>query len=188
MTTESAPGPRRSDGRRNRELLLAAAREVIARDGAEASLEQIARAAGVGSATLHRNFPSRRALLEAVFHADVVQLCSHGDDLTDDPDPAGALVAWLEMLAAHTASTRGLATALLSGPGGGLAEEDTCHGLVGATTAHLLERASTADAVAEDVTSDDLITLANALALATEGEPDSARRLLRLSLRGLVRP
>lgn len=187
MTTEIPSGPRRSDGRRNRELLLTAAREVIARDGAEASLEQIARGAGVGSATLHRNFPSRRALLEAVFHADVVQLCCHGDDLIDDPDPGGALVAWLEMLAAHTASTRGLATALLSGPDGRLPEEDTCHGLVGATTSRVVERASAAGAVAEDVTSDDLITLANALALATEGDPDSARRLLRLSLRGLIR-
>src|SRR3954470_24825033 len=65
----------RADGRRNRELLVAAATELIGRDGAQASLEEIARRAGVGSATLHRHFSSRHALLEAVFRDGVAQLC-----------------------------------------------------------------------------------------------------------------
>ena len=64
----------RADGRRNRERIVAAAVKLVARDGAQASLEEIARRAGVGSATLHRHFPSRGALLEAVFRDGGIDL------------------------------------------------------------------------------------------------------------------
>ena len=65
----------RADGQRNRERIVAAASELVARHGASASLEEIAKLAEVGSATLHRHFASRRSLLEAVFREGVALLC-----------------------------------------------------------------------------------------------------------------
>ena len=68
MAGTTARRPLRADARRNYERILAAAQQAFAAHGADASLEGIARQAGVGSATLHRHFPSRHALLDAVFH------------------------------------------------------------------------------------------------------------------------
>ncbi|NMO91521.1 TetR/AcrR family transcriptional regulator [Actinomycetospora sp. TBRC 11914] len=179
-------GPRRADGRRNRERLLVAAEAVIARDGAGASLEEIARRAGVGSATLHRHFPGRRALLDAVFHEGVVRLCRRAEELLDAPDPREGLATWLEELAVYSATTRGVATALLAGPDGHIAEEDTCHGLMHDAAGGLVVRAREAGQLRAEATTDDLLALTNALSLACEGDPDAARRLLRLSLGGFA--
>jgi AcrR family transcriptional regulator len=104
----------RSDARRNYELLLAAAVAEVARTGADASLEKIARDAGVGSATLHRHFPSRQALLEAVFHDRVEGLCAEARELAGSPDPGRALADWLRAVAVYGATTRGLAASLLA--------------------------------------------------------------------------
>lgn len=185
MATHPGP-PRRADGRRNRERLLAEAEAVIARDGANASLEEIARRAGVGSATLHRHFPGRRALLEAVFHEGVVQLCRRPGELLDTADARTALATWFEELTVYSATTRGVATALLAGPEGHLAEEDTCHGLMRDAAGGLVARASAAGVLVPGVSTDDLIALANAISLACEGDPDTARRLLRLALGGAL--
>jgi AcrR family transcriptional regulator len=176
----------RADGRRNRELLLAAATELIGRDGAQASLEEIARRAGVGSATLHRHFASRRALLEAVFRDGVAQLCERA---TAQPDaaPTAALAAWLEDLTVYSATNRGLAAALIAGPDGLTAKEICCTNMVREVLDVLVVRASSAGALHENATTDDLMLLANSIAVATENDPSSARRLLRLALSGILR-
>ncbi|MBX3261610.1 MAG: TetR/AcrR family transcriptional regulator, partial [Labilithrix sp.] len=114
----------RADGERNRNRILASAAKLIARDGAEASLEEIARRAGVGSATLHRHFPSRRSLLEAVFRDGVARLCARAAAQTGE-DPSAELAAWLEELTVYAATHRGLAAALLAGPDG-LAPKAIC--------------------------------------------------------------
>ena len=176
----------RADGRRNRERLLAAAETVIARDGADASLEEIARRAGVGSATLHRHFPGRRALLDAVFHSGVVQLCDRAAELAETVAPRAALATWLEELTVYSATSRGLATALLAGPDGYIAAEDTCHGLMRHAVEGLVARAS--EVLRPGTTTDDLLALSNAISLVTEGDPERARRLLRLGLDGALGP
>jgi AcrR family transcriptional regulator len=178
--------PRRADGRRNRERLLAAAEAVIARDGAGASLEEIARRAGVGSATLHRHFPGRRALLDAVFHEGVVRLCRRAEELLEADDPREALATWLEELTVYSATTRGVATTLLAGPDGYIAEEDTCHGLMRGAAGGLVGRATDAGELRAEATTDDLVSLANAISLSCEGDPYAARRLLRLALAGFA--
>ncbi|WP_434423092.1 TetR/AcrR family transcriptional regulator [Nannocystis pusilla] len=114
----------RADGQRNRERIVAAAAELVARDGAQASLEEVAQRAGVGSATLHRHFASRQALLEAVFRAGVAQLCERAAALPGE-DPSAELAAWLEEVTVYAATHRGLATALLAGPDG-LSPEEVC--------------------------------------------------------------
>jgi AcrR family transcriptional regulator len=176
----------RADGRRNRERIVAAATELVGKDGAQASLEEIARRAGVGSATLHRHFPSRRALLEAVFRGGVAQLCERAAAQPGE-DPGAELAVWLEELTVYTATNRGLAAALLAGPDGLSPEEICCTAMVHDVLDVLVTRASSVGALHAGATTGDLMILANAIAVATEDDPTTARRLLRLALTG-IRP
>ncbi|QSQ23752.1 TetR/AcrR family transcriptional regulator [Pyxidicoccus parkwayensis] len=178
--------PLRADGQRNRERILAAAAELVGRDGAQASLEEVARRAGVGSATLHRHFPSRQALLEAVFRDGVAQLCAHAA-AKPGKRPAAELADWLEELTVYTATHRGLAAALLAGPDGLSAEEICCTDMVFDVLNVLVARASSAGALHASATTEDLMQLANAIAVANEDDPHTARRVLRLALTG-IRP
>ena len=88
--------PQRADARRNYARILAVAEEEVAAHGADASLEQIARTAGVGSATVRRHFPSRHALLEAVFRQQVDALAARARELAEPRDARAALLDWLE--------------------------------------------------------------------------------------------
>lgn len=189
--TTSPARPMRADARRNYDRILTAAAEGIAQHGAEASLEEIARRAGVGSATLHRHFPYRQQLLEAVFRDKVEVLCATAGDLAADPDPGHALMTWLRAVARHAVSNRGLAASLMRGAqDGDPTLGATCHTMIKNAGEDLLTRAREANAVRPDVSITDLLKLVNAISLATEQEPDGAAqadRLLTLALTG-VRP
>ncbi len=194
VTPTPTPGrPLRADARRNHARILAAAEAAFARDGADASLEEIARQAGVGSATLHRHFASRRALLEAVFRSQVEALCAGAWDLADDDDPGRALVVWLRAVGARAAASRGLAASMLREDRDGAptqARDDTCHDMIIAAGSVLLRRARAADAVRPEVSIADLLTLVDAISLETEHDPDGtakADRLLTLIIDG-IRP
>jgi AcrR family transcriptional regulator len=188
--TESTSGrPLRADARRNYQRILGAAESVFAEQGADASLEEIARRAGVGSATLHRHFPSRRALLLAVFQDGIETLCEQARALTEEAEPGPALTSWLRALTAYTVSHRGLALLLLPA-GVGLepaSRDDTCHAMLNAAGGQLLKQAHVAGAVCQDVSLADLLTLVNAISLATEadGNPSTADRLLVMALNGV---
>lgn len=183
---EEREKPLRADGRRNRERIVAAAAELVRRDGAQASLEEIARRAGVGSATLHRHFASRRALLEAVFRDGVAQLCARAAAQPGN-DPGAELALWLEEATVYTATHRGLAAALLAGPDGLSVEEVCCTEMLRGVLDALVARAATAGALRASATANDLLLLANAIAVANEGDPLTASRVLRLALAG-IRP
>ncbi len=172
----------RQDWQRNHERLLAVAAQVVAKDGFEASLEEIARRAGIGSATLHRHFPSRHALLEEIFHDGVDRLCRRADDLAGEPSTG--LTRWLEELAIYSAETRGLAASLIA-ERPDLAVTHGCHGQLLDTAQELVRRACAAGAVRPDVSATDLLTITNAVSLVSEGDPDSARRLIRLAVDGV---
>ena len=93
------PGrPQRADARRNRDLLLAAAAEVYDERGVDASLEEIARRAGVGIGTLYRHFPTRDAVTEAVYRREVGLLCDGVDDLLAGNATDAALALWMRTL------------------------------------------------------------------------------------------
>jgi AcrR family transcriptional regulator len=181
----------RADARRNYEKILVAASDAIAQHGAEASLEEIARRAGVGSATLHRHFPSRQVLLEAVFHGRVEILCAKASSLAIELEPGPALVAWLRAVGEHAASNRGLAAALLRGA----KDSDStfpksCHSMIIGAGEELLSHAKKDRAVRSDVAITDLLKLVSAISMAAEYEPDGEAevdRLLALSIDG-VRP
>jgi AcrR family transcriptional regulator len=102
----------RADARRNRDKLLAAAGEVFADAGADASLDAVARRAGVGVGTLYRHFPSRDALVEAVYRNEVGQLAGAADELLADLSPDVALERWMERFVGYAVTKRGMAGAL----------------------------------------------------------------------------
>jgi AcrR family transcriptional regulator len=179
----------RADARRNYTRILAVAEEEVAAHGAGASLEQIARTAGVGSATVRRHFPTRRALLEAVSRERVEALRVRAHDLTGKVDSRNALLEWLSDVVAYCVSARGLAAALAyDGAGSDPVYENACSAVLEEAAGPLLRRAVQDGAVATGVTVADLITLVVGIALATEHYPDSAAqadRLFRLAVAGL---
>jgi len=103
--------PHRKDAARNYDALLAAAREAFAEHGAEASLEDIARRAGVGIGTLYRNFPTRRHLFESVYADEVNTLVRVAQELADQ-EPWEALTAWLDRFAGYMVTKRAVREAL----------------------------------------------------------------------------
>jgi AcrR family transcriptional regulator len=178
----------RSDARRNYAHILAVAEEEVAAHGAQASLEQIARVAGVGSATVRRHFPTRKALLEAVFKQRVHALCDRARSLCDERDSRAALVEWLRELLAYSLAARGLADVLSYEPLQDETPEDSCAAAIGAAGAPLLLKAIDDQAVRADITIDDLLTLIIGIALATESYTDpsiQADRAFRIAVAGL---
>src|SRR5690242_15053619 len=175
-----AARPRRADARRNYDRLVDAAREAVAQHGADTSLDDIARRAGVGSGTLYRHFPTRAALLQAVFHEQIDGLRAQATSHLDDPDPAAALGAWLELVLRHSITNRGLAASLRTAL---LAEGDDltwCHLTMQASAEQLLTRAQDAGAIRADVPVSDLLRLINGLALANLDAPDAVESAVRM--------
>ncbi|MFJ4681233.1 MULTISPECIES: TetR/AcrR family transcriptional regulator [unclassified Kitasatospora] len=178
----------RSDARRNRTHILAVAEAEVAARGARASLEQIARVAGVGSATVRRHFPTRKALLEAVFQQRVHDLCERAHALRAEPDSRAALLEWLRELLAYSLAARGLADVLSYEPLRDGAADSSCAPALAAAGDLLLRRAVEERTVRADTTIDDLLVLVIGIALATEDYTDPATRAdraFRLAVAGL---
>ncbi|MGK5554308.1 TetR/AcrR family transcriptional regulator [Actinomadura kijaniata] len=179
MTTDR---PLRADARRNAGRVLAAARETFAEQGPDASLNEIARRAGVGPGTLYRHFPNRRALQAAVLRDRVERLASLADELRAAP-PAEALEAWLRAFLAHARTDHGLGgEALRHEP------SDTgfdCHQVIVDTAAGVLDRARRAGAARPDARPGDLLRIVAGIALSPpvgDDDPGQAERLLALVL------
>ncbi|MER6077431.1 helix-turn-helix domain-containing protein [Streptomyces sp. NPDC001833] len=176
----------RADARRNHDRLLAEARAVFAEHGTDASLEDVARRAGVGIGTLYRHFPTRHALMSAVFEDALSDLLARARELQTAPDPCQALLTWLHEVVVHAAAYRGLSRALMSAsPASALSRCGTPMREAGNA---LLTRAQDAGTVRADVQIADLLQLTHAIALAAEestGDPQLADRLLTLTLKGL---
>jgi AcrR family transcriptional regulator len=179
----------RADARRNAARVLEAAREVFAEMGSDASLEEIARRAGVGIGTLYRHFPTRGALVEAVFRDMVDASSSRGEQLLTADDPTDALVCFLREQMRQSSTCRGLAAEamimMLDEQGCGASNAcDALHEI----GAKLLRRAQESGGVRADTEIDDLLRLVNAIGLATEDAPDRERqsdRLFALIMQGL---
>jgi AcrR family transcriptional regulator len=102
----------RADGLRNRELVLEAAKIVFNAGGPEASLEAVARQAGVGIGTLYRHFPTREALFEAVYRREVAQLADLAEQLKAGAAPVEALRLWMRANVEFVATKKGMSAAL----------------------------------------------------------------------------
>jgi AcrR family transcriptional regulator len=109
--TAAVKRPNRADARRNFDALLTAARDAFAEHGTGASLEDIARRAGVGIGTLYRNFPTRQDLFDSVYLGEVEELCEAADQVADLP-PWEALASWLQRFVGYAATKRAISESL----------------------------------------------------------------------------
>ncbi|WP_330230269.1 TetR/AcrR family transcriptional regulator [Nocardia sp. NBC_00508] len=182
MSPNSKRGPR-SDASRNIIRLLVSARELMAETGNEVALDEVARRAGVGNATLYRHFPTRADLLAAVYADEVVALCRSGTALADAASPLDALFTWLDEFVVHVATKRPLALAATEAPSSRRAPLfERWHASIIATASDLVQRAR--PELRPDVTVTDVLALASGAALATDAE--HARRLVALLRTGLA--
>jgi AcrR family transcriptional regulator len=147
----------RADALRNRERVLEAAKTVFSAGGPDASLEAVAREAGVGIGTLYRHFPTREALYEAVYRREVEQLSELAEELKGEAAPVEALRRWLRSNVEFVATKKGMATALALAAGP--PSELTAFSFERLTKAirMLLERAVAAGEIRADITPEDLL-------------------------------
>ncbi len=176
MNPEKPPALR-ADAARNRAAIIEAAAAVFRRDGAAASLEEIAREAKVGSATLHRRFRSRQALLDAVFIEDVGRLCAEGRELAAAAPAAEALWRWLEQVAVHCAADDALSKLIRAGAATATSQA-TSFTMLTEAGGPLIESAAAVGSVRADVSIGELLVMVNAIAdAAATGAADVARLL-----------
>jgi AcrR family transcriptional regulator len=177
----------RQDAQRNRERVLEAARETFKQHGLEAPLEEIARRAGVGIATLYRRFPTRDALIEEVFVESVASFRETAEAALQIEDPWEAFSTYVEQMCEQQAENWGLKDLLcMRFPDSKLMEDARKRGR--ATIRRLLARAQAAGAVRPDVTPEDveLVYLSNGriIEATREAAPNAWRRNLALMLDG----
>ena len=181
--------PRRADARRNYEQLVEQARSAFAEFGVDASLDEIARRAGVASGTLYRHFPARLDLIEAVLAEQMAELVDLGRGLLTAADEFDALYTWLHAALMHGLTYRGLSAAVINSAldrGGDLVSN--WHAEMFAVGALLLARARHAGVVAADADEADVLKMIGAIAWAAQDAPDSraqADRLFALLMSGL---
>ena len=182
------PRPMRADAQRNYARLLEAASGAFAEHGADdVSLEEIARRAGVGIGTLYRHFPTRQALLEAVYIDQVESLSARAGELLRAESPADALAEWLRAMVKFSSTKRSMTTALLATLGTDSELLSSCVKEIKGAAESLLARAQQAGVVRPDADAKDLMRLVHAVNIATEKTPDpgQADRMLALILDGL---
>jgi AcrR family transcriptional regulator len=176
--------PRRADAQRNYDLLLAAAKKIFAERGVDAPLDDIAKLAGVGNATMYRHFPTRSDVIVAVFSDEVAELCAQGEALLGESSSADALFSWLRLFIAHVAGKRELALAVADDRG---AQQSglfaSWHKAMVSAASALLATAQHDGVVRADVEVLDLLTLVNGLAV-TGADPVRVERLVALIRRG----
>lgn len=178
----------RSDARRNRERLLEVATAAFAAaDGRSVSLESIARDAGVGIGTLYRHFPSREALVEAIYRAELADVAAAAGQLLDRHPPKAALRAWMDRYAGFVAAKRGMAESLQAiFASGAMHAGQTRDSIVGAVG--LLLRAGAEDgSLTPDVQADDVVSSLIGIFLAS-GSPEQTGRMLDLLVAGIAAP
>jgi AcrR family transcriptional regulator len=187
MPAHQFPAPaRRADAERNRDKILAAARAAFADPDAEVSMAEISRRAGVGMATLYRNFPGRQELLEALYTDEVDAVCQAAETI-DGETPGAALVAWLYRFFAFTTSKRHIAAELLK-------QTDRSNPLfknnrtrVIAAGRPLLAAAQHAHEVRDDLTLEQILDMIVAIA-TIHGETGYTEPILQTALDGLRPP
>ena len=178
----------RRDARRNHELLLAAAREVFAERGADASLEEIARRAGVGVGTLYRHFATREALVEVVFERRIGEFVAVAEAAAAEPDGWLAFVGFLEQMLEIQAGDRLLKEVLLRSPPG-TGRVDRARAEMRGQFEAVLERARTHGGLRADFGFPDLAMLlwsfSTPIDATSEAAPNAWRRHLHWLLDGL---
>ncbi len=183
---EAAPAsgrPMRADAKRNYDKLLTAAREAFNETGASTSLEEIARRAGVGIGTLYRHFPTRQALLEAVYIGEVQQLCAATRELLE-MEPWESFVALTRRLVGYLATKKALAHELFNYVDREAAFFQTCRADLFIAGEPVLWRAQEAKAVRADTDFAEVVQLVGGIA-KIEASQEQREHILEIALDGL---
>jgi AcrR family transcriptional regulator len=183
--TETPPPPRhkRIDARANHDKLVTAARALFTDKSTSAPLEEVAERAGVGIGTLYRHFPTRQALLEAVYVDEVEAMAQAAADLADLP-PWDALSQWLHHYVGFAATKRALNEALMeTDPNSDVLL--TCRTAIAGAGTALVERAQRAGVVRADTNFMDVVRMVGAIAMVPTEDAEQKQRLLELALDGL---
>ncbi|MFJ3335349.1 TetR/AcrR family transcriptional regulator [Streptomyces sp. NPDC086766] len=184
MTPYQLPAPpRRADAERNRGKILAVARAAFAEPGAQVSMAEIARRAGVGMATLYRNFPGRRELLEALYVDEVDAICEAAGTVEGET-PGAVLTAWLHRFFAFFTSKHDIASELLAQSGGDNPVFSENRPRVLAAGRPLLAAAQQSREVRADLTLEQICDMVIAIA-TIHGDPDYVAPILGAALDGL---
>ena len=183
--------PMRADARRNRGAILAAAREVFETEGVLASLDAIALRAGVGNATLYRNFPTREDLLAAVMEATIDSARAEAEALGRERSPRDALAEWLVWLTWRLRIWHDLPQCIATARGSSDASANPAVSCLVDQTKNLLGRAQEAGHAVEAVNASEVFELATALSWAIDRFGDdepAARRRVEIATAGLFTP
>jgi AcrR family transcriptional regulator len=180
--------PMRADARRNNERLITAAREVFTKYGGDASMEAIAKEAGVGVGTLYRHFPRRIDIVEAVYRTDVDHLVQTAETAVAELDPWPALVAWLDAFVRYAQAKRTflkeLREAFEKNPQLRVTSRDRTNQALDL----VLRRAQAAGVVRADVDGADLMQLIGPMCTNATLSEEQSHRLLAMVLDGLRHP
>lgn len=178
--------PRRVDAQRNRDRILTAAREALSEPGADASMAEISRRAGIGMATLYRHFPSRRDLLEALYADEVDALCAAAEAVRGD-SPGARLEGWLRRFFDYFSGKRHIASALLEHVSGEDPVFDRQRNRVLTAGEPLLVAAQRSGEIRTDLTLEQILDLTIAVA-KLDGQAGYVQPILRAAFDGLRLP
>ncbi|MBN9618022.1 MAG: TetR family transcriptional regulator [Acidobacteriales bacterium 59-55] len=183
---QSAHRKPRTDALRNRERILEVAKEAFTRHGANASLDDIAKQTGVGAGTLYRHFPTREALIEAVYRSEVEKLAAAARGFSAAMPPVEALRAWLLLFVDYIAAKHIIAPALNSVTGGASRLYEGSRTLVRGAIDELVKRAKKAGEIRKDVDASDLLGAVVGVSYVSSGSDwqQSARRLVDILIAG----
>jgi AcrR family transcriptional regulator len=176
----------RADAERNRERVLEVAKEAFTRSGADASLDDIAKQAGVGAGTLYRHFPSREALIEAVYRTEVEKLAAAERNFADTMPPIEALRAWMLLFVDYIATKKIIAPALNTLVGGHSKVFEASYGQIWEAIRALVNRAIKSGDIRKDLDAIDLLRALIGVSNVSSS-PDwqqSARRLVDILIIG----
>jgi len=184
----SQPAPRkpRADAKRNRDRILEIAKDAFTKSGAEASLDDIAKQAGVGAGTLYRHFPSREALIEAVYRTEVAKLAAAERSFAETMPPMEALRAWMMLFVDYIAAKKIIAPALNTLLGGASKVFESTHDQIWEAFRSLVKRAIKNGDIRKDLDPIDLLRALIGVSNVATG-PDwqqSARRLVDILITG----
>jgi AcrR family transcriptional regulator len=176
----------RSDAQRNRERILEVARPAFSRSGANTSLDDVAREAGVGPGTLYRHFPTREALLEAVYRSEMEKLAAAEQKFADELPPIEALRAWLLLFVDYIAAKQLIAPALNALLGDPKKVFEASYARVWEAIRALVKRAIKSGDIRSDLDPVDLLrALIGIASVATSPDwQQSARRLVDILIAG----
>jgi len=180
----------RVDAERNRARLLDAAREAFASGREPVTLEQIARDSGVGIGTLYRHFPTREALVEALYRQELAELCASVDGLLAAHSPERALRAWMDRFAGYVAAKREMADALRAVFAAGTVTVSQAREKLSAAVQTILDADADAGTLRDDVRADDIVAMIVGMFTATSlaGGHEQLERMFDLLVDAVRRP